>query len=249
MSTTPDEKTAQLLNSVGILAEWHQRHVYTTAFENGPPQANADIAVDADLQWEIQGTNATSLSSAVHAEGGGIRMVTAGADDDQVILFPHADTQQGSIADLNFATDDEPAFAASITTGDAITLSTIYAGFVLTSAVDETTDANQAKFTYDTDDSDANWQANWSIAGTDTEIDTGISVEADTNYLLVLRINSSREAQFLIGKGDSPLEIVATSGSLTTGVDLVPYVAVQARTGAARHIELRRLSLSKVWND
>lgn len=245
-------RTGQVLDDLGIEKSLFKRNVITTAFEAGPPQANVDIAVDADFLFELSGTNAVSLTAAVHAEGGGVRLLTAGAANDQAIISPHADTQQSAVNVTDWSTDDEVAMAVRITTGSAVTGYLVHAGLGLTAAMDETTDADQAKFTFDTGNSDANWMANWSIGGTDSEIDTGIAVTADTDYLLLIVIDADRVARFYIddtnADGDD-LRLVATSGALTTAKDLIPFVGVQALTGAARHVEVRRIALAKQFND
>lgn len=235
----PGIRTAQLNDSVGVLDKLFDRHVLTTAFAGGPPQLNADVAVDADLEFELFGTNAASLTSCVHDAGGGVKLLTAGADNDQAGLFPHADTQQ-SAWNLGFDSGESPAFAALIKTGSAITLQKIHAGFALTAALDETTDADQVKFTYDTDSSDANWQCNVSIDGTDTEVDSGVAVAADTAYLFEVVVGSDRKARFWI---DGTL--VHTTAALTDAKALKPIVGVQALAAAAKHMYVRRIACAR----
>ena len=76
---------------------------------NQVPQLNTDVAVDANLNWEMTGTNAASLTAATHSTGGGIKMLTAGSDNDQVILTPHVDTQQSSLNAVDFEVPSSPS--------------------------------------------------------------------------------------------------------------------------------------------
>tara|TARA_R100000306_G_C4368279_1_gene138694 strand:+ start:845 stop:1570 length:726 start_codon:yes stop_codon:yes gene_type:complete len=205
------------------------------------PQLNTDVAVDANLNWEMAGTNAASLTAGTHSTGGGIKMLTAGADNDQVILSPHVDAQQSALNTIDFQTDDECYIGTRIATDSLVTTMLIHFGFDLTpTTLDETTDADQAFFSFDTDNSDTTWMANWSVGGTDTEYNTGIAVSASTAYTLAISIDADRVAHFFI---NSKRE--ASSAALTSGVDFKPFLGIQALATAARTLYCRKIIVGK----
>jgi hypothetical protein len=206
------------------------------------PQLNTDVAVDANLNWEMAGTNAASLTAGTHSTGGGIKMLTAGADNDQVILSPHVDAQQSALNTIDFQTDDECYIGTRIATDSAVTTMLIHFGFDLTpTTLDETTDADQAFFSFDTDNSDTTWMANWSVGGTDTEYNTGIAVSASTAYTLAISIDADRVAHFFI---NSKRE--ASSAALTSGIDFKPFLGIQSLSGsAARTLYCRKIIVGK----
>lgn len=244
MSVFSSYKSANVDGLTRALAEPLSRYVFSERFDL-VPQANADIGVDANPNLELSGTNAVSLVAATHSTGGGVKLLTAGADNDQAILFPHQDASQSPLNVVDFATDDEVGFVCRVTTDASVAAVLVQIGLALTAAVDETTDADQVKFTYDTDTSgEATWQANWSIGGTDTQVDTGVAVSASTSYNLGIGIDVNRVANFYIND-----KKVAASGALTTAVDLKPMVAVQALTGAAKTLHLRYVAIGKEYNN
>lgn len=213
------------------------------------PLLNASVGVAANLDWELQGTNAAN-SNVNFADGGGIVLTTAGADNDQMILAPHADTKQTGLANWKWNTNDRVGFACRIKTDAVITGALIVAGLGLTAAMDEGTDDDQILFTYDTDNSDTTFKVNVSIDGSDEEYDTGVTVAADTDYILEMKIDGQRIPRFWIdGVPVGPIE-GNLSDPLAADHDLKPYVGVQALTGAARALGVRAIAgPTKDFND
>lgn len=218
----------------GFLTRLSERYeLRWTAGQRGKPCINADMASGteatrepADPDFEVLGTNGTSALSTFYAEGG-ITFTTAGADNDQMILVPHLDTNQTAWSNVTWGTDKETIWGAHISTGSAITAEIVWAGLKLTNTSTTATDDNQAFFRFTPATNGGRWQAIYSISGTDTAVDTGITVAASTKYRFRIAIDSARLARFYINE-----ELVATSTALTDAIDLTPYIGVAA-TGAA----------------
>jgi hypothetical protein len=240
------QKTAQIDPDTGALVDQLERKTFQDKFEVGVPQTSANVGVDASLNWILGGTNAVSLTAATHSTGGGLKLLTAGADDDQVIVLPHDDASQSAVNDINWGTDDEGAFHICVETDTSVAAIQIQAGFSLTSVMDETTDNEAAMFTFNTDTSgESTWQANTSINGTDAQYDTGVTVKASSKYHLKIKIGTDRKARFYVGDADgsySSMKLVATGLAHTTAIDLVPYFGIQALTGAAKTLYVRSVN-------
>ena len=104
----------------------------------------------------------------------------------------------------------------------------IWAGLKLTNTPVTTTDANQAFFRYEEGVIAGNWQAIDSISNTDNAVDSGVVVAINTDYHLVIDIDSARVARFFI---DGVL--VSTSAALTSAIDMIPYIGVMVQAGGA----------------
>ena len=249
-------RTAQFLDNLGIAEANLSRIVLVEDFKQRPilnaealitsgtpTLAQMALRFRANRDFEVLGTNMTS-ALCTHATGGGITLTTAGAANDQGILSVHLDSGQTQWATIDFSTDDETAFGARIKTGASIADATIWAGLKLTNTPVVATDANQAFFRYEPATNSGKFQAVYSVSGTDYEIDTGVTVEASTAYNLEIAIDSARVARFYINS-----EEVGTSVALTTGIDLLPYVGVQAGAAAAKAVTVRKLVCAKTDNE
>ena len=194
----------------------------------GKPGLNADIdnAAEAtreiaDPLFEVLGTNMTSALCTHRAEGG-ILLTTAGADDDQCFLLAHQNTSQ-SIWNKTWDTTLEFEWECLMKTGSAVTTMAYIIG--MKSDRDETVnDADCALFNFNTDDSDTTWgfisQEN-NTGGQD--LDTGITVSADTVYHLAVRVGHDQIARGYIN-GD----FVGAQTFLGSGSELLePFMACQ----------------------
>ena len=204
------------------------------AGQRGKPGLNADIqnAAEAtrmvtDPDFEVLGTNASSDDVTFNAEGG-IKIETDGADGDGVIVLPHLDANQTAWTQVTWGSDQETAWSCHIKTQASIANAIIWAGLKLTNTPTTATDADQVFFRYEDDVNDGEWQAVYSIGGTDTEVDTGIAVAASTEYHLVITIDSARVARMFVNG-----TLVATSTALTDAKDFIPYIGVEADGAAA----------------
>lgn len=213
----------------------------------GKPSLNADIdstteAVReiANPDFEVLGTNATSALSTFYAEGG-ITETTAGADGDAQIILPHLAANQSAWKQITWGTGKQVEWECDLSTGAAITNITIWAGLKLTNTATTATDDDQCFFRFTPATNSGKWQALYSIAGTDTAVDSGVTVVLSSRYYFKIIIDSSRIARMYINGA-----LVATSTALTS-VNLIPYIGVSATgAAAAKSISVHGQSISRV---
>lgn len=195
--------------------------------------------LNADRHFEILGNNASSDDVTLSAEGG-IKFETDGGGTDSVILLPHLNAGQSPWTGFTWGTDQETSWECHIKTGSAITAQVLWAGLKLTNTGVTATDAEQAFFRFAPGTNSGKWQAVYSIGGTDVETDTGITVAADTEYHLLVSIDSSRIARFYINGA-----LVETSTALTTATDLIPYIGILESAAAAKHMYIYGEAISR----
>ncbi len=197
-----------------------------------------------DRDFEISGTSASDGDAAYDADQG-MALTTAGGatDSEQVVMLPQTAADNVSLwREIAWTTDNLPEYEAVIRTSTLIALMEIEVGLVLTmpTPFDQATDANQLKFTY-LEGTDTNWQCSTSIANTDTEVDSGVVVKANEVYHFAIRIDRARVCRFYIND-----RLVHTTAAMTTAIDLVPTVGVQAGTATlAATIFVRELAISR----
>lgn len=215
-----------------IYLEWQ-------AGSDGKPSLNADFVssteaenVLADRHFEALGTNMTSALSTYGVEGG-ITMTTAGADGDGAFLVPHLDTNLTPWTVWTWGTDREVEYACRFQTGASVANVIYWCGLKLTNTNVVATDADQVFFRAEDDagETTGNWDANYSIANTDTTTDTGLALTADTDYLVHIKINEDRIATMTITDGTTKSTTISTA--LTDAIDLIPYLCVEADGAAA----------------
>lgn len=218
------------------------------AGQRGTPGLNADIqnAAEAtrmivDPDFEILGTNATSALCTFHAEGG-IKMTTAGASADQMILAPHLDANQTAWTQVTWGTDQQTEWECVIKTGSAITAQIVWAGLKLTNTPTAATDNDQVFFRYEAGVSSGKWVVWSSVGGTDTSVVSAVTVAASTVYRFQIRVRADRCAEVYIN-GD----LVTVTGALTDATDLIPYVGIQASAAAAKHVHVRGQAISRIF--
>lgn len=225
------------------------------AGRRGKPSLNAVIALDensnaaahlaaniADRDFEVLGTNMTTALSTYNAEGG-ITLTTAGAADDQAILLPHLDSGQSSWTQWTWGTDRETEWEVYLQTGSSVTNAIYWAGLKLTNTPVITTDADQAYFRYEDDSASGKLLCVYSAANVDYTFDTGITPVVSTRYLLAIKFDAGRFATFYV----NGYPVHRSSVALTTAIDLIPYVGVEADGATAAksftvfHQEISRL--------
>lgn len=241
-------RTAQMLEKLGVLNSL-DRFSLDERF-NRKPNINADLASGTEAtrepsnpDFEVLGTNASS-DDVTFGAAGGVKCETDGASADQVIVLPHLDTVQTAWSGTTWGTDQETAWVVVMTTGSSIALTTLWTGLKLTNTSVTATDANQAFFRYEPGTNSGKWECNYSVAGTDYQIDSGVTVLADTTYVLAIWFDSTRNAHFFID-GE---EVIVGTNAMTTAIDLIPYWGVQADTAAAKHAYLRRMVISRKYS-
>lgn len=223
-----------------------ERYELSSRFER-LPQLNATIdqvytveAARASSQdFEILGTNASADDVTFSSTVAGIQLQTDGADNDQVIVLPHLDTNATAWSGIKWGTENQVIWECVLRTDASVADVTLYAGLKLTNTSVVATDADQAFFRFD--GGVDNWEATTSIAGTDSEVDTGVVVSASTNYYLRIEIDSARKAHYFINDKE-----VHVSGALTNDVDLIPYIGIHANTGAAKTVHLVKQKISRL---
>lgn len=233
-------------NDVGVVLnkpfiEGSDRYVLEENFEQRPG-LNASVGITFNPNFEILGTNVAEANVSWGATVGGIEMKTAGADNDQVIILPHLDSEQTAWTEVKWGTENQVIWEAVIKTSDVTTGILIWAGLKLTNTPVVATDADQAFFRYSTDDSDTNWEIVNSIGGVDTTSDSGVAVEASTIYYFRIEIDSSRQAHYFINNKE-----VYRSSAMTNDVDLIPYVGVQCldATPSSQYLYLVKQKISR----
>lgn len=218
------------------------------AGQRAKPAANGDILdasaatrMIADPTFELLGTNAVSSCSAFNAEGG-IKLTTTTGSADQVILTPHQDASQSPWKQTTWGTDQQVRWEAIIKTGSAITAQILWLGLKLTNTPVIATDANQLFFRYEAGVASGKWVCVTSIGDTDTSTNSVVAV-VNTVYHFVIDIDSSRIAKCYL---NGPL--IKTTAALTDATDLIPFIAIQTSTTAAKHVIVRGQSISRVYS-
>jgi hypothetical protein len=213
------------------------------AGQRGKPSLNADIQnsaeatrMIADPDFEVLGTNASSDDVTFNAEGG-VTFTTDGADGDGVILLPHLDANQSAWTQVTWGSDKQVEWECFIKTGASVADVVIYAGLKLTNTNVVATDADQAFFRYE---DSGNWDAVYSVGGTDSEDDTGVAVAASTQYHLRIVIDSDRVPRFYINE-----VLVVTGDALTNAIDFIPYIGVVAGAAAAKTLDVYGQAISR----
>lgn len=235
-------------------------------FELLPPVGAA--AAGKGTNFSITGTGTVPVPAfAALANGrGGIKLATrttSAADNDEARLFPFATNARwgqtiGPLANNEFEIE------GIVRTDTAITETQIYFGFKLTDTGVVATDANQALFLYDTDNTtsfgpagtgtltaSANWLAIQSTAGDDVSLTLAspIAVAASTSvaatsmtgeYKFRINVGVDRIARYYINNGLYATGTVA----LPTTAALIPCMGHASRKGtpalvAATYASLR----------
>jgi len=259
------------------------------------PGLNAVAIIDADANsasdlaaytivnkdFETLGTNYTTALTTYPGTQAGILMTTATADQDQAILLPHLDTNQSAWAKVLWGTENQVEWECSINLA-ATDNQKVWAGLKLTNDQLPQTDANQAYFYYASDATNGQalstftpWYFIQSVNGTDYLTNTGVTVEASTNYHFRISIDSDRKPSIFINgvqKSVSTSAITAFDGSTSvTGttqatiaanysaanantqkgaamkndVDLIPYIGIENGAAAAEVLNVHYEAISR----
>ena len=244
---------------------------YLEEFFYRRPCINADVQNGAEAtrmiansDFEVLGTNMTSALATFPGTHAGIKLTTAGADNDQAIVAPHLDTNQSAWTGCKWGTENQVEWETAVTTGSEITTQSFWAGLKLTNTGVYATDANQAYFLYASDDdqgaltTNANLHFVYSVAGTDYITDLGVAVAADTCYKLKISFDSDRKVSIFVNGEQYSLALTEVAGgplsgkgtvkslAMTDDIDLIPYVGLQSHDGSADHIYLHYEAINRV---
>lgn len=230
---------------MSLIKRPNEIELHWLAGEAGLVGADSTAVLLEDRNFELSGTSATD-SDCAYDDDHGLALETAGGatDAEQVIMLPQAGADNVSLwREIAWTTDNMVEYEAVIRTNVLIALMECEVGLVLTmpSPFDSATDDDQVKFTY-LQGTDTNWQVNHSINTADAAIiDTGVVVVASTVYHFALRIGRDRVCRCYIND-----RLVAVTGALKTGIDLLPTVGVQAGTATlAAKIQVRELAIKR----
>lgn len=194
------------------------------------------IMAKANRSFMLAGTNAVT-SCGAFAAGGGVTLTTTTSSSDQVLLCPHSTSGQSLWATSGLWTTSKALrFETRIKTGSSIASTTLFAGLKKTNTPAIATDDDQAYFRYEPSEYSGRWQLVISRSGTDTVVDTGVTVAASTEYVLEIWTDSNRLVQAAINGVPVARGPFA---ALTDAVSLFPFAGVQTGTTAAKAIEVR----------
>jgi hypothetical protein len=218
------------------------------AGQHGKPGLNALLTNSVanyaitDRDFEVLGTNMTSALCTYNAEGG-IKLTTAGADNDQGILIPHLLSTCSPWTAITWGTDQQTQWEAHVKTGSAVTAQILWAGLKLTNTPTAATDNDSVYFRYQNGVNSGNWQALYSINNVDTAVDTGVAAAANQEMHFRVTIDSSRIARMYVNN-----VLAATTTALTDATDFIPYVGVQASgAAAAKSILVFGQAISRIY--
>lgn len=244
---------------------------YLEEFFYKTPGLNADIQngaeatrMIANTNFEALGTNMTSALATFPGTHAGIKLTTAGADDDQAIVAPHLDAGQSAWTGCNWGTENQVEWETAITTAAAITTQSFWAGLKLTNTGVYATNADQAYFLYASDDDQGALTTNenlhfvYSVGGTDYIADLGIVVAVDTAYKLKITFDSDRKISIFVDGEQYSVATNEVAGGVATGkgtakslamtndIDLIPYVGLQSHDGNADHLYLHYEAINRI---
>ena len=220
----------------------------------------------ANKNFEVLGSNMTTALCTFDADRAGIRLTTAGTDEDQAIVLPHLDTTQTAWTGIGWGTENQVEWECSIATGSSIADVKIWAGLKLTNDQLLATDDDQAFFKFQTDATNsevfttyANLHFVHSIGGTDYISDLGLVVADDTNYHLKIVIDGDRKLSIYVnGEQYSLTSTAGSTGGTSTGkgntqsaaltddVNLIPYIGVETGTGGAKYIIVHYEAINRI---
>lgn len=184
--------------------------------------------------WELYGTNAASGVAGIYHLNGGLKLLTAGANNDQAGIQAQANAGQSLFGTAGFlGSEDSPRFEAVIKTGSAITAQKIFFGLSLTSTMDASTDDDGIKIVYTTASTHGKFEVWSSRATADSVFTTDVTVAVDSIYRLKLEVYP--DLTFMAFINDKPV-YHSPFPAIVTAKDLVPFIGIQALTGAAKHM-------------
>ena len=258
------------------LEEWFNRRPGLNA--NLDQASTVEVQRTLNYDFEILGTNMTSALVTFPADAAGILATTAGADEDQAIIAPHLDNDgtadTGAItgwSGVQWGTENQVHWETSIRM-PAIDNQWVWAGLKLTNVPELATDADQAFFEFGTD-ADNSGQAFtdftklhfvYSVNGTDYISQLPITVAANTNYHLKIKVDSDRKATIFVNgiqynvsntagstggtavTAVQPGKTATLSNALKNDVDFIPYNGIEANAGAAEALNTHFIAMSRM---
>ena len=258
------------------LEEWFNRRPGLNA--NLDQASTVEVQRTLNYDFEALGTNMTSALVTFPATAAGILATTAGADQDQAIICPHLDNDgsadTGAItgwSGVQWGTENQVHWETSIRL-PAIDNQNVWAGLKLTNAPELATDADQAFFNFLTDSDNSGQDYTdftklhfvYSVNGTDYISQLPITVAANTNYHLKLKVDSDRKATIFVNgiqynvsntagstggtavTAVQPGKTATLSNALKNDIDFIPYNGIEANAGAAEALNTHFVAMSRM---
>lgn len=221
---------------------FNSRYELSDYFEQ-KPGLNADIQNASETHrmivsknFEIQGTNSTSALCTFDTARSGILLTTDTADNDEMVILPHQDTNQTAWANITWGTDNQVQWECAVTphatASNAKNTVRYVAGLggsatLLDAAQGHSQYTDQVLFYYDSDNSAATdmlryqeqtttWHCVYSNNGTDYVTNLGVVLTEGTTYKLKIVIDSNRKPAVYINDVQYGLTVISGVGS--TGV-------------------------------
>lgn len=224
-------------------------------------QAAQRIYTAANKVWKVSGTNMTSALSTFDS-GGGIKLTTAGANNDQALLSPatvaSAATYVSAIGgSTGTSTPTSPWLSTkapimhAIIELPSVAAVRLVVGFKLTTTPTLATDDDQAFIGFDTAHATVatKFRACGSIAGTDYDNEAKANstqalsaVAADTKYVLTVGVLATSRVPFFAINGQP---VGPAIPALTNACGFFPVIGLQALTGSAKSVKIRSVLLSR----
>lgn len=218
-------------------------------------QAAVRLLSAANLNLMAAGTNMTSALSTF-GSAGGVTLTTAGANNDQALLVPASVNSGGTfITEIGGSTGTSTPTSPWLTNKSLkfeaiINLSSVanvrlVAGFKLTNTPTLATDDDQVYIGFDTGSSvtATRFRRVHSVAGTDFDVAEstgGFTVAAATDYRLSIDLDANRVPTFFINGRQ-----IGIGSALTNSCGLMPVIGLQALTGAAKAMTIKRVRLER----
>lgn len=223
-----------------------------TAAEVDPASFSSQAVIraytQASREWLLSGTNAAA-AGATFAPRGGVKLATAGSSGDQMILSPLVinSINQHALGGTQWTAQYQPRLDIVCTAPSTITSMRVVMGMKLTAGMTIATDDDQALFVYDTaaGSSPGLWHCVSSVGGVDIDSPALATTSRSTfragdRYVASLAWDNDNRVVFLIDN-----QIVGTSEPMTTGINYIPVLGVEASTGAAREMTFNALMLGQ----
>jgi len=209
------------------------------------PAIQADIANDsANKVMAAGGTNMTSALCTFIA-GGGLQLQTAGALNDQAIIYGEQTAGQSIWHSTTWLSSMEPIFKFNCRGSDTANIR-VQGGCQLTTALDDTTDAQKIIVRFDSSDgvtSAVNWVVCSSAGGVDALEDTGVAYTNNVNYRIVISVSAARQCSVFI---NGALVSTPATHTLAAATDLgEPMFGIQALNASQRVAELQCMGASQ----
>ena len=227
-----------------------------------------DPYITPNQNFAISGTNVGIATRSPNLPG--ITLQTLTSDNDSVILSPRdgstelpGSSDSSAWSSVNFGTDHEIEFSASLILNQAFSDTAFFAGMKLTTTGVYATDNDQAYFLASSNDdlgtltTNANLHFIYSISGVDYITNLGITVEENVVYNLRFSIDSSRRVTVFVNNVKKGLAVLSQSGgstqsnanikslALTDAIDLIPVVGVRTLTTSSKGLAVGHIKLSR----